>query len=77
MLQQEILLVYDLTQLLYLGLVLASFLLESGYHGSGFLQCLSGTLCFFNSVPIDLVSIEYTFSHHPSVGVVHSFRKAD
>jgi hypothetical protein len=37
MLQQEILLMYDLTQLLYLGLILASFLLESSYNGSGFL----------------------------------------
>jgi hypothetical protein len=64
---------YDLTQLLYLCLVLASFLLESIYHGSGFLQRLSCTLHFFNSVPIDLVSIEYTFFHHPLVGVVHGF----
>jgi hypothetical protein len=70
-------LVYDLTQLLYLGLFLASFLPESSYHCSGFLQRLSRTLGFFNSVPIDLVSIEYTFSHHRSVGVVHNFRKAD
>jgi hypothetical protein len=28
-------------------------------------------------VSIDLVSIECTFSHHPSVGVVHGFRKVD
>jgi hypothetical protein len=60
MLQQEILLMYDLTQLLYLCLVLAPFLPESSYHGSGFLQRLSCTLCFFNSISIDLVSIEYT-----------------
>jgi hypothetical protein len=73
MLHQEILLVYDLTQLLYLGLVLASFLLESSDNCSGFLQRLSCTLGFFNFVPIDLVSLEYTFSHHPSVGVVHGF----
>jgi hypothetical protein len=38
---------------------------------------LSCTLRFLNSVSIDLVSIEYTFSHHPSVGVLHGFRKAD
>jgi hypothetical protein len=38
---------------------------------------LSYTLHFFNFVSIDLVSIEYTFSHHPSVGVVHGFLKAD
>jgi hypothetical protein len=41
MLQQEILLMYDLTQLLYLCLVLASFLFENSYHGSGLLQRLS------------------------------------
>jgi hypothetical protein len=68
---------YDLTQFLYLCLVLAPFLLEGSYHGSGFLQRLSCTLRFFNSVSIDLVSIEYTFSHHPLVGVVHGFRKVD
>jgi hypothetical protein len=34
---------------------------------------LSRTLRLFNSVPIDLVSIEYTFSHHSSIGVVHGF----
>jgi hypothetical protein len=73
MLQQEVLLMYDLTQLLYLGLVLASFLSESSDHCPGFLQRVSCTLCFFNSVPIDLVSIECTFSHYPSVGVVHGF----
>jgi hypothetical protein len=73
MLQQEILLMYDLSYILYLGFVLASFLLESSDHCSGFLQRLSRALHFFNSVPIDLVSIEYTFSHHPLVGVVHGF----
>jgi hypothetical protein len=77
MLQQEVLLINDLTQFLYLCLVLASFLLESSYHFSGFLQCLSYTLHLFNSVSIDLVSIEHTFSHHPSVGVVHGFWKED
>jgi hypothetical protein len=73
MLQQEILLMDNFTQFSYLRLVLASFLLESSYHCSGLLQRLSGVLHFFNSVQIDLVSIEYTFSHHPSVGVVQGF----
>jgi hypothetical protein len=63
----------NFTKFSYLRLVLASFLLESSYHCSGFFQHLSGVLHFFNSVPIDLVSIEYTFSHHPSVGVVQGF----
>jgi hypothetical protein len=77
MLQQEVLFMYDLTQFLYLCLILASFLLESSDQCSGFLLDLSGVLHFFHSVPIDLVSMEYTFSHHPLVGVVHGFWKAD
>jgi hypothetical protein len=65
----------NFTQFLYLCLILASSFLESSYHCLGFLQCLSGVLHFFNAVPIDLVSIEYTLSHHSSVGVIHGFRE--
>jgi hypothetical protein len=34
---------------------------------------LSGVLHFFNLIPINLVSIEYIFSHNSSVGVIHGF----
>jgi hypothetical protein len=75
MLQHEILLMDNFTWFSNLGLILAFSLHESGYHCSGFFQRLRGIFRFFNSVPIDLVSIEYTFSHHQSVGVIHGFRK--
>jgi hypothetical protein len=77
MMQHEILLMDTFNQFSFLCLILASLLLESGYHCSGFHQHLSGILHFFNSVPIDLVSIGYTFSHHASVGVIHGSWKAN
>jgi hypothetical protein len=77
MLQHEILLMNNFTQISYLGLILASSLLESGYYRSGFLQRLSGILHLFNSMSIDLTSIEHTFSHHQSIGVIYGFGKAN